>query len=163
MFCALSSGRNGVRNDLEWHKVTRGERRTSGKGEGSSGVEKVGSSSTCYLSVSLRYWLRFLNSAACQPEAYQGSLLCYGLCYLLGSDITEFVIYAETPQNKKWNWGHLDMNRLVPMDLLNIPIEKAVGSAGIRNIEGSTVLLWVATWCGSTRMDHQPSACSLSS
>lgn len=33
------------------------------------------------------------------------SLLCYGLCYLLGSDITEFVIYAETPQNKKWNWG----------------------------------------------------------
>ena len=33
------------------------------------------------------------------------SLLSYGLCYLLGSDITEFVIYAETSQQKKWQWG----------------------------------------------------------
>ncbi|CAE7747972.1 CLC-G [Symbiodinium pilosum] len=33
------------------------------------------------------------------------SLLSYGLCNLLGSDITEFVIYAETPQDKKWAWG----------------------------------------------------------
>lgn len=23
----------------------------------------------------------------------------------MGSDITEFVIYAETPQIKKWAWG----------------------------------------------------------
>ncbi|CAK9063950.1 unnamed protein product [Durusdinium trenchii] len=33
------------------------------------------------------------------------SLLSYGLCWLMGSDITEFVIYAETPQIKKWAWG----------------------------------------------------------
>ncbi|CAJ1432570.1 unnamed protein product [Effrenium voratum] len=33
------------------------------------------------------------------------SIISYGLCYVSGSEITEFVIYAETSQDKTWHWG----------------------------------------------------------
>ena len=53
----------------------------------------------------LDFWFQVMRSKILSFE--QGSLLSYGLCNLVGSDITEFVIYAETPQDKKWAWGAL--------------------------------------------------------